>query len=115
MKLHTSIVVIGLTLVPIAALASGWNRAVTITSLGENNSGGEVVQFTVNEMVDNSGHCLNVTGYAIRDAATLRGSLALLTAAMMAGRQVDLFVTGTCDATGMPTVIGIVLRQSDRT
>jgi hypothetical protein len=91
-------------------LAPGWNRSVTVTSLGENNVGGEVVQFTVNEVVDNSGHCSDHTGYAIRDSATLRGALALLTSAMLAGRQVDLFVTGTCDATAMPNVVGIILR-----
>jgi hypothetical protein len=91
-------------------LASGWNRSVTITSLGENNVSGEVVQFTVNEVVDNPGHCPDKTGYAIRDPATLRGSLALLTSALIAHRQVDLFVTGTCDATGMPNVIGVILR-----
>jgi hypothetical protein len=91
-------------------LASGWNRSVTITSVGENNVGGEVVQFTVNEVVDNPGHCPDKTGYAIRDPATLRGSLALLTSALVAQRQVDLFVTGTCDATGMPNVIGVTLR-----
>jgi hypothetical protein len=92
------------------ALASGWNRAVTVTSLGENNVGGEVVQFTVSEVVDNSGHCPDFSGYAIRDPATLKGSLALLTSAMVARRQVDLFVTGICDATGMPNVIGVILR-----
>ena len=92
------------------ALASGWNRAVTVTSLGENNVGGEVVQFTVSEVVDNSGHCPDISGYAIRDPATLKGSLALLTSAMVARRQVDLSVTGTCDATGMPNVIGVILR-----
>ena len=91
-------------------LASGWNRSVTITSLGENNVSGEVVQFTVNEVVDNPGHCPDKTGYAIRDPATLLGSLALLTSALVAQRQVDLFVTGTCDATGMPNVIGVILR-----
>lgn len=91
-------------------LASGWNRSVTITSLGENNVNGEVVQFTVNEVVDNPGHCPDKTGYAVRDPATLRGSLALLTSALIAQRQVDLFVTGTCDATGMPNVIGVILR-----
>jgi hypothetical protein len=91
-------------------LASGWNRTVTITSLGENNVSGEVVQFTVNEVVDNPGHCPDNSGYAIRDPATLRGSLALLTSALVAQRHVDLFVTGTCDATGMPNVIGVVLR-----
>jgi hypothetical protein len=91
-------------------LASGWNRSVTITSLSENNVNGEVVQFTVNEVVDNSGHCPDKTGYAIRDPATLRGSLALLTSALVAQRQIDLFVTGTCDSTGMPNVIGVTLR-----
>jgi len=91
-------------------LASGWNRSVTIISLGENNVSGEVVQFTVNEVVDNPGHCPDKTGYAIRDPATLRGSLALLTSALVAHRQVDLFVTGTCDATGMPNVVGVFLR-----
>ena len=91
-------------------LASGWNRTVTITSIGENNISGEVVQFTVSEVVDNPGHCPDNTGYAIRDPATLRGSLALLTSALVAQRHMDLFVTGTCDATGMPTVIGVVLR-----
>jgi hypothetical protein len=93
-----------------AVSAPGWNRSVAVTSLGEDDVGGEVVQFTVSEVVDNSAHCPNLTGYAIRDSATLRGGLALLTSAMLTGRQVDIFVTGTCDATGMPNVIGIILR-----
>jgi hypothetical protein len=92
------------------AIASGWNRTVTVTSIGENNVSGEVVQFTVNEVVDNPGNCPDKTGYAIRDPATLRGSLALLTSALVAQRHVDLFVTGTCDITGMPNVIGVILR-----
>jgi hypothetical protein len=54
--------------------------------------------------------CPDVTGYAIRDPATLKGSLALLTSAMVAQRKVDLFLTGSCDATGMPNVIGVILR-----
>ena len=93
------------------ALASGWSRAITITTLTENNIGGEVVQFTVSEVVDNPGHCTDPTGYAIRDPATLRGSLALLTSAFMTGKQVDLYVTGTCDQSGMPIVIGVTLRK----
>jgi hypothetical protein len=92
------------------ALASGWNRSVTVTTIGENNVGGEVVQFTVNEVVDNPGHCPDATGYAIRDPATLKGSLALLSSAMVTGRHIDIFVTGTCDATGMPNVVGVILR-----
>jgi hypothetical protein len=92
------------------ALASGWIRSVTVTTLGENNVGGEVVQFTVNDVVDNPGHCPDATGYAIRDPATLKGSLALLSSAMVTGRHIDIFVTGTCDATGMPNVVGVILR-----
>jgi hypothetical protein len=92
------------------ALASGWNRSVTVTTIGKNNVGGEVVQFTVGEVVDNPGHCPDATGYAIRDPSTLRGSLALLTSALVSGRHVDIFVTGTCDAIGMPNVVGVILR-----
>jgi len=91
------------------ALASGWIRGLDITSLGENNLGGEVVQFTVSEEIDGSVRCPDVSGYAIRDSATLKGSLVLLTSAMVAQRKVDLFLTGTCDATGMPNVIGVIL------
>jgi hypothetical protein len=59
------------------ALASGRNRSVTVATLGENNVGGVAVQFAVGEVVDNSEHCADATGYAIRDlAATLKGSLA---------------------------------------
>ena len=114
MGLHASrfIAAIAITLCSqTIVLASGWSRGLTVTSLGENNVGGEVVQLTVKEEIDSSVHCPDVTGYAIRDSATLKGSLALLTSAMLANRKVDLFLTGTCDATGMPNVIGIVLRQ----
>jgi hypothetical protein len=91
------------------AMAAGWIRGLDVISLGENNVGGEVVQFTVREEIDSSVHCPDVTGYAVRDSATLKGSLALLTSAMVAQRKVDVFVTGTCDATGMPAVIGVIL------
>lgn len=112
MRWHTlrfvSVVAVTICLQQVA-LASGWSRGLTVISLGENNVGGEVVQFSVREEIDSSVHCPDVTGYAIRDSATLKGSLALLMSAMVAGRQVDLFVTGTCDATGMPNVIGVIL------
>jgi hypothetical protein len=91
------------------ALASGWVRGLDIVTLGENNLGGEVVQFTVREEIDSSVRCPDMTGYAIRDSATLKGSLALLTSAMLAQRKLDLFLTGACDATGMPNVIGVIL------
>ena len=93
------------------ALGAGWIRAISIASLGVNDVGGEVVQFSVNEVVENPGHCTDATGYAIRDSATLRSSLALLTSAFVTGKQVDLYVTGRCDQTGMPTVTGVTLRK----
>jgi hypothetical protein len=92
-----------------AAWASGWSRGLTVTSVGELNVGGEVVLLTVSEIVDNAAHCANPSGYALRDAATLKASTALLTSALVAGRQVDLFVTGSCDATGRPNVVGVTL------
>jgi hypothetical protein len=113
MKSHT-LAIVTAVLAAIGAqsvvLAAGWNRSVTITTIGENNVNGEVVQVTVNEVVDNPGHCPDKTGYAIRDPVTLRASLTLLTSALVSQRQVDLFVTGTCDATGMPNVVGVILR-----
>ena len=93
------------------AWCTGWSRGVTVTSLGELNVSGEVVQITVEESVDNSGRCSNPTGYALRDPATLKGSLALLTSALIAHQQVDLFVTGTCDPSGMPNVLGVILHS----
>jgi hypothetical protein len=92
-----------------AAWCAGWSRGVTVTSLGELNVSGEVVQITIEELLDNSAHCSNPTGYALRDPATLKGSLALLTSALIAHQQVDLFVTGTCDPSGMPNVLGVIL------
>ncbi len=76
------------------ALPLGWIRSITITTISDNDIDGEVVQFTVNEVVVNPAHCADSTGYAIRDPNTLRGSLALLTSAFVTGKQVDLFVTG---------------------
>ena len=93
------------------AMGAGWTRAISITSLTVNDIGGEVVQFSVSDVVENSGHCTDATGYAIRDPATLRSSLALLTSAFMTGKQVDIYLTGACDQTGMPAVIGITLRK----
>jgi hypothetical protein len=48
------------------AVASGWSRSVTVTSITENYVNGEVIQITVSEIVDNSAHCANATGYAAR-------------------------------------------------
>jgi hypothetical protein len=92
-----------------SALALGWTKGVTVTSITEANVTGEVVQVTVKEIIDNSAHCANPSGYALRDSATLKGSLALLMSSLVTEKPVDLFVTGTCDASGMPNVVGVTL------
>jgi hypothetical protein len=86
-----------------------WDRGLTLTTVGSLNVKGEVVEFTVAEPVDNSAHCSDPKGYAIRDSATVRDSLALLMSALMTQMPVDLYVTGACDASGMPAVVGVVL------
>ena len=48
-------------------MGAGWTRAISITSLTVNDIGGEVVQFSVSDVVENSGRCTDATGYAIRD------------------------------------------------
>jgi hypothetical protein len=106
---QASVIVITLLSIQVAA-ASGWSKGQTVTSITENNVNGEVVQITVAEIIDNSAHCANPTGYALRDTATLKGSLALLTSAVAMSKPVDLFVTGSCDTTGMPNVVGVTLR-----
>lgn len=93
------------------ALPSGWIRSITVTSISDNDIDGEVVQLTVNEVVDNPAHCADSTGYALRNPNTLRSSLALLVSAFVTGKQVDLFVTGGCDKTGMPAVSGVTFRK----
>jgi len=42
-----------------SALALGWTKGVTVTSITENNVNGEVVQITVTEIIDNAAHCTN--------------------------------------------------------
>jgi hypothetical protein len=92
------------------AWSAGWDRNLNLTSLAALDVGGEVVQVTVAEPVDNSGHCTNSTGYAVRDPAVIKDMLALLTSALITQAPVDLLVSGTCDASGMPSVTGVILR-----
>jgi hypothetical protein len=112
MKIFVALMVMGVgAFTQVVALPSGWIRSMTIATISDNDIDGEVVQLTVSEVVDNPAHCADSTGYAIRDPNTLRSSLALLMSAFVTGKQVDLFVTGICDKTGMPAVSGVTLRK----
>jgi hypothetical protein len=84
-----------------------WVMNQTITSVTDNDYGGEVVQVTVSQTVVPG--CTDATAYEIRDANTIKGSLALLTAAYITGQSVNLFITGTCDSSGNPNVTAVEL------
>jgi len=54
------------------AMAAGWIRGLDVISLGENNVGGEVVQFTVREEIDSSVEFLPPESCRSSSAATVR-------------------------------------------
>ena len=112
MKIYVAIMLMGVgAFTQAVALPSGWIRSIIIATISDSDIDGEVVQLTVNEVVDNPAHCPDSTGYALRNPNTIRSSLALLMSAFVTGKQVDLFVTGSCDKTGMPAVSGVTLRK----
>ena len=103
---------IGTTLamaVCLEAQAVGWTTNLTVTSVSDVDFQGEVVTFAVNQSVDNSAGCAGSGSYAIRDANTLKGTLALLTTAFVTGTQIRAYVTGACDATGVPNVNSVTI------
>lgn len=90
--------------------AAGWTADVTPVAITHSLYAGEIVQVDIAEAMDNSAGCSVADFYVIRDAAHVKGALALLTAALISGRKLKLFVTGTCDATGRPNVVGVTLK-----
>lgn len=93
---------------PALAAATGWQTNLTLTTVTSSEYGGEIASFQVSQAYDNSGGCANPSGYVIR-ATSLRGQLAVLLAALAAGRAVDVYVTGACDAGGQPQVNGVTI------
>ena len=54
--------------------------------------------------------CTYAFAYVIRDPNSINGVLALATSALIAGRPVDLYVSGSCDAnSGEPLISQITL------
>lgn len=90
-----------------AQAAPGWVNNVTITSVTHAIYSGEIVQIYVAQTI--APDCPSTASYVVRDASHLKPALALAMAALLAGRPVNLFVTGSCDATGNPNVLGITL------
>jgi hypothetical protein len=77
-----------------ALASSGWIRGVTVVSIGEIISAAKLYSspFRKIRAVSCVALILQAMRYAIR-------------------RRFELFLTGTCDITGMPNVIGVVLHS----
>ena len=103
------VVALGMTMTGTAS-ASGWTGALTITSITEADYAGEVVQLAISQAVDNSAGCTYHDVYMIRDPNILKGALALLTSALLAGRTVGVLVSTTCDTTGRPTLTAVQIQ-----
>jgi hypothetical protein len=94
-----------------ALASSGWIRGVTVVSIGEIISAAKLYSspFRKIRAVSCVALILQVMRYAIR--RRLRDHLYCFSLSLIADHKVDLFLTGTCDITGMPNVIGVVLHS----
>jgi len=93
-----------------AALADPTPQVVTnqtVTSVSDVDYGGEVVSFTVSQPVVTG--CTYTNQYAIRDTNIMKGALALLIVARLAGNSVNFYVTGACDSSGVPLVASVTV------
>jgi hypothetical protein len=82
---------------------------LSIVTLGTTDFGsGEITVFTVNQAV--VAGCTNNAQYVVRDPNMINAVLAILTSSLVAGRTVDIFVSGACDsATGEPLISSVTL------
>jgi len=82
-------------------------NGLTVTTVADVDFGGELVEIYVSQSVVTG--CTGADYYVVRDAAIMKGSLAIATAALIAGRTIDLYVTGTCDTSGEPMVASVAI------
>jgi hypothetical protein len=96
---------------PIVALADQWVSPVTPTQVLSSNSGGLYTQLITAEAVVNPANCPSADSYIVHDAALVNSALAIASAALIAGRQLKVYVTSSsCDPqTGRPLVTSIGL------
>lgn len=88
--------------------APQWVTGLTVTSVADVDYNGELVQVFVAQGVVSG--CTYSDAYDIQDPYILKGSLALLTTAMVAGRQVTMWVTGASDSAGRPLISNVRLQ-----
>jgi hypothetical protein len=88
--------------------AAQWVTGVTVTSVADVDYNGELVQVFIAQAVVSG--CTYSDAYDIQDPYILKGSLALLTTALVAGRQVTMWVTGACDSAGRPLISNVRLQ-----
>jgi hypothetical protein len=97
-----AIAILTLSSPALADPTAAWVTSLTATAVQDADYEGEVVEITVAGGTVTG--CSLADFYVIRDTAIIHGSLSLAMAALIADRQLDLFVTGACDPTGRPLV-----------
>lgn len=95
----------------LAAPSAQWVNGVTIISVSDVDYGGEVVQITLSSAQNQVAGCPGspINSFALRDANTMKGGLAIALAAFTTGHKVNLFVIGVCDSTGLPQINSITI------
>jgi hypothetical protein len=90
-----------------ATPTAAWVTNLIPIAVTDGDYAGEVVQITMS--VSTVSGCPQNDFYAVRDTNIIRGALALATAALVSGRQLDLFVSGSCDSNGRPLVTNVTM------
>lgn len=91
--------------------AAQWVTNVVPTKVVVGGSGGEYLQIMTSSAIVNPASCGSADSYVLRDPTIVKSAIAVALAALAAGRQIQVYVTDTCDApTGRPltNAIGVM-------
>jgi hypothetical protein len=84
-----------------------WVYSLTPTSVQDTDYNGEAVEITV--VGGTVAGCSLTDFYVLRDTVSIHGGLSLAITALVASRELDLFVTGACDPTGRPLISSVTM------
>jgi hypothetical protein len=104
-----SLVIAALSLSPpvLADPTPAWVYSLTPTAVQDTDYNGEVVEITV--VGGTVAGCSLADFYVLRDTVSIHGGLSLAISALVASRELDLFVTGACDTTGRPLISSVTM------
>jgi hypothetical protein len=84
-----------------------WVYSLTPTAVQDTDYNGEIVEITV--IGGTVAGCTLTDFYVLRDTVSIHGGLSLAISALVASRELDLFVTGACDTTGRPLISSVTM------